>query len=300
MGLHMRYWFMPLVLVFLVASGSNTQDKKNKKDNDKKEMQEITEFAGKDFLQWKAELKKADPAEREVAFRAIVMFPLRKVYTALPDILKELKRHNRPDALDLSVRVNGLIALGKIFQAKHSVPEEEFIAYMKEAGKDADPKKIKIYQEKMRADPAYITDALAIYRQSLRDDQIILKVRAVQTLPALLPDARTLIPDVALVARDGSSWEVRKEGLICLAILAYPAEEKKTVDPKIVAIIRSRLDPPEYSALVKIAAAHSLGKLFPVMEKKDQGLVLDKAPEVGGQRKGPPRLHRRPCRDHDG
>jgi HEAT repeats len=270
MGLQMRYWFMPLVLVFLIADAPNAQEPKKEPP---KEMQEITEFAGKKFEQWKKELHHDDPAEREVAFRAIVMFPFRKVYTALPDILKELRKHNNPGPVDLSVRVNGVIAIGKIFQAKQFFPDPDFQDFLKLPEKDRDPKKFKEFVAKHKPDPKYVADAILIFKQSLGDNQIILKVRAVQALPYLGPDARKLIAEVGVVAKDPSSWEVRKEGLICLTILAIP-EEGKLLDSNLLKIYYPRLD--DSSALVRITVCNALGKLGVVMEQKEKATVLDK------------------------
>src|ERR1019366_5170734 len=95
--LNMRYWLLSLVFTFLVISVGEAQDTKKKdKEKDKPAAApEISEFAGKTFEQWKKELHHNDPAELEVAFRAIVMFPLDKVYTALPDILAELNKDKK-------------------------------------------------------------------------------------------------------------------------------------------------------------------------------------------------------------
>jgi len=268
----MRYWFMPLVLVLLFVNGPNAQEPK-KNDNDKKEMQDIKEFAGKTFEQWRKELHHEDPAEREVAFRAIVMFPFRKVYTALPDILKELRRHKDSTPVDLSVRVNGVIAIGKIFQAKQYSPDPDFEAYLKLPEKDRDPKKIKEFLDKHKPDPKYVADAILIFKQSLGDNQIILKVRAAQALPYLGPDSRKLMADVIAVVRDRSSWEVRKEGLICLTILAFPDSDGK-FDTKLLLPFSERLE--DSSALVRITAVNAYGKLASVMSESDKAKVLDK------------------------
>ena len=93
-----------LALFFVFAGMGESQDiKKKPKDDKPAPPVEISDFAGKSFEQWRKDLHHIDPSEREVAFRAIVEFPLAKVYTALPDILKELKKHTKDSPVDLSV-----------------------------------------------------------------------------------------------------------------------------------------------------------------------------------------------------
>jgi HEAT repeat protein len=269
MGSNMRYWFMPMVLVVLVTSVADSQEPK-KKDNDKKEMKEITEFAGKNFAQWKKELHHKDPAEREVAFRAIVMFPLARVYTALPDIIQELKKHNNPDPVDLSVRVNGVIAIGKILQAKHQ-PDENVVEYFNECAKtkkQPDPKVVEKMLAKSRPDPKLVADAVNIFRACIKDTQIILKVRAAQALPYVGPEARKAIPEIKQLCQDPSSWEVRKEALFCLTILAFG---EKGPDMKLLPEFTKGLS--DSSAQVRMTAVSSFAQIGLALDAKD---VIDK------------------------
>ena len=216
----MRYWLMiSFFALFVAVNVSDPQEPKKKdkeKDKGPQPFAEISEWAGKSFLEWKKDLHNTDMSEREVAFRAIVMFPLDKVYTALPDILSELKKHNNDNPVDLSVRVNGVIAIGKILQAKQ-LPSHALLEYLEEKKKTLDPKIVealtakqkKIPQrrwnrspvrrlldyylrrtdqiqkslspwwQKQKADPKdTLREALAIIKACLKDTQVILKVRA--------------------------------------------------------------------------------------------------------------------------
>lgn len=259
----MRYWFMPFVLVFFGAVAASGQDLKKKKDMDKKEMPELTEFAGKSFSQWQKELHHKDPAEREVAFRAIVMFPLEKVYTALPDIILELEK-DKVKTVDLSVRVNGLIAIGKILQAKNSPPPELIKAM---SAKKPDQKEIEEIIARHRPDPKIVEKCVLLFRRFLKNDQIILKVRAAQYLPYAGIEARKALPEIVQIANDFSSWEVRKEGLICLTILTFG---EKGPDLKLLPEFTKRLD--DSSAQVRMTAVSALGQIGSALDAKDHAV----------------------------
>ncbi len=114
---------------------------------------------------------------------------------AVPAIITELKKHNKPGPIDLSVRINGTIALGTILSAV------------------AEP------------DPKQVKDAVAILKAFCRDDQVMVRTAAVQALAALSMQAfaatQDAMPDVIRVAGDRDTWQARQAGLTALAAMTF-------------------------------------------------------------------------------
>src|SRR5262245_10282661 len=111
----MRYWTMSLALILFAAVHADSQDtKKSDAGKDGKgEQKEPTEFLGKSYDQWRADLNykaQKDPSKREAAMKAVLVFGLTKAGEAMPEIVADLERHPKP-VIDLSVRVNGVMAL---------------------------------------------------------------------------------------------------------------------------------------------------------------------------------------------
>src|SRR5262249_18727423 len=144
--------------------------------------------AGKKLDYWIKEISSKDPSKRENAMRAVVGFGPAKAQQAVPAILAELKKHTAKQPIDLSVRASAAAALGTILSAK-----------------DADPKHIK--------------DAVTILRRLCRDEQVVVRIRAVQSLARLGPEAASAIPDVIAVAQDQDTWDAREAGLKTLTVL---------------------------------------------------------------------------------
>ncbi len=171
---------------------------------------EPTEVLGKTYEQWKTQVRAADPTRREEAMKTILFFGPAKAYDALPVIIGELKKHKPPVArVDLSVCVNGLFAITQILLSKKE------------------------------PDPEHVDEAFKIYKSFMKDEQVILRTRAVQGVLALGPKAHDAIEDVMKVARDGATWEVRREGLLVLGQLA---RDMKTMNTKVPAELRKALN----------------------------------------------------------
>ena len=216
--LNMRSWLMSLAIVILTAAEAFSQAKTPA-------FVVPTEVMGKRFTDWVKEIHAVDPSRREEAMKTILLFGPDKAYEAVPEILKELSKHKK-FPVDLSVRVNGTMALSTILR------------YKKEP------------------DPAHLKEALAIYKMFLGDSQAVMRVRAVQGLPVVGPLAREALDEVIKVAKDPSTWEVRKEGIQTLAMLAFDA---KGPDPRVMAELRKSLDDP--SAQVRLAALNAFTAL---------------------------------------
>lgn len=246
----MRHWFFSLILAILVVTAGNTQEPKKKgKDGEKdsKTAPEITEIAGKTFEQWTKEIHAQDPSQREIAIKTILNFGPDKAAKALPDILAELKKHSFNSPVDLSVRVNGTLAISTIFKYMHL--------------------------NKKEPDPKHVKEAVDIFKKSLNDNQVVLRIRTVQALPYLGAEARDAVKDVVTMVRDKTTWEARQAAIQTLAIVAF--------DPKgppassvLVALFSALEVKTESSAHVRHAAALAFGPLAVNLTPTDKNTAL--------------------------
>ncbi|MBI2803823.1 MAG: HEAT repeat domain-containing protein [Planctomycetes bacterium] len=230
----MRYWLLTTALALVLVNSAATQGTKttdtgkDPKTTAPKEPKEPKEVLGKSFEKWRADLKSTDPTKRENAMKAITGFGPNKSKLVLPDILADLLRH-KTQKVDLSVRVNGMMAISTILGGLQSLKKEP--------------------------DPKHLKSALAVYRMALKDDQVIMRVRALQGLLYLGPIAREAIDDVLDLVHDPVTWEVRKEAIPVLMVLAQ--KEKAPVHPKAIPALRKVLEDNshqvKYAAVVAIA-----------------------------------------------
>jgi len=238
----MRYWLFGVALLMFAAAATG-QTINKKKEPDKKEPDpqwpRITEIAGKTFEQWEKEIHADDPSDREIAIKTILNFGPKRAYEALPSILKELEKHKASNVLDLSVRVNGTVALGTIFMAS-GAPED---------------KKLQEKHEK------YLKEAITIFRANLKDNkenQAILKIRTLQALPVLGPIAREAFPEVIKLIKDPTTWETRKGAVVALMYLVA-FDPKAAPPPEALRDLYFAIDPGnENSAIVRHAALQTL------------------------------------------
>lgn len=222
----MRHWLSSAVIVLFAVATAESQPAQPKGKGP-------PEFMGKTYDQWRKELKSTDPSKRETAMKAVLMFDLPMAADAIPEIIADLARQ-KTIKVDLSVRVNGTMALNTYF------------LHAANAKKTPDAKVVK--------------DALAVYRMGLKDTQVIMKVRSLQGLQFLGPPARDALEDVIVLARDTSTWEVRKEAIPVMVMLAYT--EKGPADTKVMIALRASADTKtETSYLVRVVGVTGLGIL---------------------------------------
>ncbi len=212
--------------------------KETKKDAGKEPKGEFkvpAEIGGKSFEQWRKEIKADDPTNRETAMKTICLFGPDKAYEAIDDIIAQLNRHTFNTPVDLSVRVNGTMALSTILGHKKA-PEAK-----------------------------HIKEALALYKKGMKDAQVIMKVRSVQGLPYLGFDSREALDDVILLAKDKISWDVRNEATKVMVYMAR--DEKGEVEPKVMTQLKKAAaglgaaSPPDNSYLVRLTAVQGLGAI---------------------------------------
>ena len=108
----------------------------------------------------------------------------------MPVILDRLRRHSAGKPVDVSVRVNGAIAVGFILGGY----------------KEAEHKVVK--------------DAISVLRKFLKDSQTIVRYRGVQALGRIGTEAKDTIPEIINLVTDYSTWETRQQACIALGQIA--------------------------------------------------------------------------------
>ena len=204
-----------------------------------KEGKEPTEVGGRTFEQWTKDITHKDPSKREQALRAVLGFGPEKAYEAVPAMLLELRRHTPDYPIDTSVRVNLALSLGAVLSAK----------------KNPDPKVMK--------------EAVTLLSRLLRDSQGIVKYRAAQALMSFGPEARSAIPDMLPLLKDGASYEVRQAGAMALGKMAI---DRAGPSLGVSTALRGLL--ADHACQVRQAACQALGMLGPPGDPTQKQLTL--------------------------
>jgi hypothetical protein len=217
------------------TSKDKDKDKDKKDTESKKEPPEPTEYMGKDFKYWMTKLKDTkDPTHREEAMKAVLMFGPKKAQESVNEILKQLEKHKTlPTGVDLSVRVNGIMALSTVYKNTGPPQEQDFK---------------RVY---------------SLYKDFLiNDNQVIMKVRVLQGLPTLGPKAADAIDDVIRYGvKYTGTWEVRKEGIQTLTTLAAMQMIDSKEPPNKNALIALKDSTKDGSYLVRMAAYQGIASL---------------------------------------
>jgi hypothetical protein len=214
----MRFLFSLAASVFgFVISANDISAQKNPP---------IRQIKGKTVEQWIKEIPSKDPSKGEEAIRTILLFHPDVAYQVVPVLIKELKRHNNGSTVDISIRVNAVIALGVI---------------LGEGGAN-DP------------EPKVVDEAVTLLMRYLTDGQLIVKNRAAQALGRIGPPAKPAIPKLIAASKDRSSWKTREAGVTALGYVAReqpwgPSEEV------VEALIRALADS---ASPVRLAAIKAL------------------------------------------
>jgi HEAT repeat protein len=261
-------------------SKDKSKDKESPKDTSKEpkfEFKEPSEVGGKTFAEWLKLMENVDPLIREDAMKNVTAFGPNKSPEALPKIIFQMNRH-KSIPIDLSMRVNGIIAMTAILQQ------------MGMAKKEPSEKLLK--------------DTFEVYKFCLKDGQVIMKVRALQGLPWLGPISHDAIENVILLCKDPVTWEVRKEALQTLTRIAKDPQGE--LHPKVMPELRLAIKdsaylvrqtavqaitfvntpkvPPELfkalgeekSVQVRLTILNCIASLSPAMEADDRPLVVKK------------------------
>jgi HEAT repeat protein len=225
------------LFIGVAGIGQEAKKKEDKSPSKFGSMKEpdVTEVGGKNLDYWIKEISSKDPSKREAAMRTVLAFGPTKAQQAVPVILAELKKHSAKTPIDLSVRANGATALGTILGS----------------AKEPDPKHIK--------------EAVAILRRFCRDEQWIVRTRAVQALKQLGPEALSALSDVIAVAQDPDTWDARQAGLDALTTICL-ADSKPPASATLFVYYRALKD---NSMPVRIMAVRALAE-FHYRKKLDQ------------------------------
>jgi hypothetical protein len=158
-------------------------------------------LGGKTFRDWLREISANDPAVKESAMQAMVIF------ASEPRYLKEIRKEAGPPLIgvlndtyttDVSIKVNAALAVGTI-----GLDE-----------KDMD------------------RGVSSLIRQLL-DNESIVRMYATSALANIGSDARAAIPSLARMVRDKASWEIRRAAVLGLTRMAWDKNVKEGgPDPK--------------------------------------------------------------------
>jgi HEAT repeat protein len=196
-------------------------------DKEKEKKFYVTEIGGKTLDQWIKEIPSADRSKGENAIQNVLLFPLEQASTALPYILNEMGKHKAGYPIDLSIRVNGAIAIGMLLGA----------------AKEPDPKHVK--------------EAVKILTAGLSDTQAIMRYRSAEALGRIGPEARSAIPGLLAAVADGATWEVREAASLALGNVARDPKEGPSAT--VLAKLYYALD--DKACQVRLAAVRSLAML---------------------------------------
>ena len=186
----------------------------------------VTLVAGRPLEYWIGQIPSKDQSKSENAIRAVLQFGPERAYQAVPVIIERMHTHGGR-GVDVSVRVNGAIALG----------------YILGNYKGADRKVIR--------------DAVAVLRRYMSDNQAIVKYRGVQAIGRIGTDAKSTIPEVISLVREPSTWETRQAACIALGQIAIDDVHGPSVS--VLKALYSGL--ADQSVQVRLAAIQALTRL---------------------------------------
>jgi len=186
----------------------------------------IQELGGKTLEQWIKDISGKDRSKGEHAIHMVLLFPPEQAYSAVPALLGELNKHKPGYPIDLSIRVNCVIALGGIL------------------GATKDPS------------PAHVKEAVRLFTSMLTDSQSILRFRAAEALGRMGPEAHSAMTALIPIVKDGTTWEVRYAAAQALGLVSVDREKKE--GPTLGALNALYYALTDSSARVRMAAIQSL------------------------------------------
>jgi PBS lyase HEAT-like repeat len=169
------------------------------------------QVSGKVYPDWLRDLSAVDPAVKEAAMQAMITFASQPMYLkqvrkdAAPRIVDIL---NQPFNTDVSVKVNGALALGMI------VPRQDKL----DAG--LDDKDLK--------------DCVKCLTNLLPNAESIVRLYATTALSNIGAEARAAIPELVRNSKDKASWEIRRAAFAGLSQMAWDkASKEQGPDPRV-------------------------------------------------------------------
>jgi HEAT repeat protein len=194
----MRFVIVAGGLLLLAKSFSPAQGTKESNQKPAADTQ-IQEIGGKTLQEWIKEIPSEDRSRGENAIRTVQAFGPDRACAAVPLLIKELKKQTHARKLiDVSIRVNAVMALGSILGGAE------------------------------RPDPEEVNAAVTVLTLLLHDSQAVVKYRAVEALGKIGRRAKPAIPELLTLLRDPyTTWETRQAAATVLGLIALDRENKK-------------------------------------------------------------------------
>jgi hypothetical protein len=158
----------------------------------------------KTYADWSRDLNALDPAVKEAAIQAMVVFASQESYLktvqkeAVPQMVRSL---SDPSTADVSLKVNGALALGVINGA--------------------------IVSSKVQPDEKILNSAVECLARLTRDNESIVRFYATAALANIGQEARGAIPFLVSEVKDRAAWETRRAAVAGLAKMAMGKSEKE-------------------------------------------------------------------------
>lgn len=226
----MRYLFSLLSIAGIIALvDPAVAQKSSKKDKKPPEEPTLTEFAGKSVEEWIKAIASKDRSKGEVAIQTVQRFGPRS-YEAIPVLLAELEKHTVSAPIDISIRVNAIMALGNIFSSFD------------------DPQ------------PKHVERALKVLNRFLNDGQAVVRTQAALALGKLGPMAAGAIPGLKNTLKDRGTWETRQAAAMALGSVGQDPTGKKGPSTDAIIALGAALGTEPTSA-VRLAIVQSLNRL---------------------------------------
>jgi hypothetical protein len=174
---------------------------------------------GKTYADWARDLNAFDPAVKEAAMQAMVVFASEQTYLktvhkeAVPEIVNAL---NNPATMDVSLKVNGTLALGMINGA--------------------------IVSSKVQPDEKILKSAVDCLARLTRDNESIVRFYATAALANIGQEARAAIPYLVAQIKDRAAWETRRAAVAGLAKMAWGKSEKEKEQGPDLKVFRALTD----------------------------------------------------------
>ncbi|MBX9680861.1 MAG: HEAT repeat domain-containing protein [Gemmataceae bacterium] len=201
---------------------------------------ELKEVGGRTAESWIKDISSKDPAKRTVAIQAIQQFPRSQALTALPALVAELKRHTAANAIDVSVRANGLHALGAIL---------------------ADDRDLDTKLE---------AEAISQITRFLKDTQVAVRFRAVHALSRIGKRARPALIELAPLLKETTAYEVRLAA--CHVIAQIGPDEGSAANPIVMGGLNGLVNDP--SQQVRLSALQAMTVMGPSSDALQQTTIV--------------------------
>ncbi|MFO0865282.1 MAG: HEAT repeat domain-containing protein [Gemmataceae bacterium] len=233
-------WILLAALAFAPTPARLAAQEKKSPETKTPSASDVKEVGGRTVDAWIKDIGSKDPAKRTIAIQAIQQFPRLQAITALPALVAELKRHTSTNAIDISVRANGLHALGAIL------------------ADDTD------LDAKMEG------EAIQLITKFLKDPQVAVRFRAVHALSRIGKRAKPALPELVPLLRETTAYEVRLAA--CHVIAQIGSDGSSGASPTVMGGLNGLVNDP--SQQVRLAALQAMTILGPSTDAQQQTTIV--------------------------